>query len=97
MTRLKQHGDQHERPCEVSHWAYFPDEAAAADFAEWATAQGYQGIAIEPVDDNDTIKVRFNHVGTMALEDIPHHTIAIGRKAEESGGDHDGWKTSVER
>ncbi len=37
------------------------------------------------------------HEGTMELEDITHHTIAINRKVRELGGDYDGWETTIER
>jgi len=80
----------------VSHWAYFPEQGSAQQFADWAKENLYAVNSVALTDDNKTV-VRFAHEGTMELEDITHHTIAINRRVRELGGDYDGWETKIER
>lgn len=99
LDALRERGDKPEVTREVLHWAYFSDQSAANTFAAWARENSYDVTAIERPEDEDEsgFVVRFSHMGTMALDDITHHTIAINRKAIEMEGDYDGWETSVEQ
>ena len=93
---LKEKGDINSVSRQVAHWAYFPERESAQQFADWARESAYEVNAIAATDDNKTV-VRFAREGTMELEDITHHTIAINRKVRELGGDYDGWETTIER
>ena len=93
---LKEKGDINSVSRQVAHWAYFPERESAQQFADWARESAYEVNAIAATDDNKTV-VRFARKGTMELEDITHHTIAINRKVRELGGDYDGWETTIER
>ncbi len=95
LDALRNRGDDQSKTREVSHWAYFPDEATAQKFALWAQSVSYKIAKVERTEDKKEVVVRFTHIGTMELTDITHHTIAINREAEELGGKYDGWETSV--
>ena len=93
---LTEKGDISSVSRNVAHWAYFAKGESAEQFADWAKECAYVVNSIALTDDNKTV-VRFAHKGTMELEDITHHTIAINRKVREFGGDYDGWETTIER
>ena len=93
---LTEKGDISSVSRNVAHWAYFATGESAEQFADWAKECAYVVNSIALTDDNKTV-VRFAHEGTMELEDITHHTIAINRKVREFGGDYDGWETTIER
>ena len=95
LDALRDRGDKSEKSREVTHWAYFQDDAAAKQFSDWAAATGYSVAKLQPPETERQSKVRFTHCGTMILEDITHHSITIGRKVRELGGEYDGWETSV--
>lgn len=97
LDSLRKNGDVPTTAREVLHWAYFPEKTDADHFGEWAKANNFNLISIEPSADKKMVAVRFSHLGTMALEDITHRTIAINRKAKELHGDYDGWETSIEK
>ncbi|WP_457351967.1 DUF695 domain-containing protein [Roseateles sp. P5_D6] len=97
LDSLRTQGDVAEAPREVSHWAYFPAQSQARQFADWANLNFYAVNSVESTDDKKKVVVRFTHKGNMELADITRHTIAINRKARELGGNYDGWETSVER
>ncbi|MEF9416628.1 DUF695 domain-containing protein [Ralstonia sp. SM1864_UCD524_TZ4] len=96
LNVLTEKGDISSVGRNVAHWAYFPKSESAEQFADWAKKCAYAVNSIASTDDNKTV-VRFTHEGTMELEDITHHTIAINRKVREFGGDYDGWETTIER
>ncbi|WKZ85964.1 DUF695 domain-containing protein [Ralstonia pickettii] len=97
LDSLRQQGDIGTVSRHVTHWAYFPKQREAQQFANWANANAYKVSSVAPTADKSKVGVRFTHDGTMELEDITHHTISINRKARALGGDYDGWETSVER
>lgn len=97
LDSLRQQGDVSAVSRRVTHWAYFPKQGEAQQFADWANANAYKVSSVAQTADKRKVGVRFTHVGTTELEDITHHTIDINRKARTLGGDYDGWETSVER
>lgn len=100
LEQLQEVGDNPDNEREVGHWAYFDDQEAANQFAEWANSEGYtiqkNELAQDEEGDDDYV-VHFTHVGTMHLGDISNRTVRIGQQAREAGGRYDGWETSVER
>ncbi len=96
LDALRDRGDDSEKSREITHWAYFPDAAAARQFSDWAAAAGYRVAERQAPETEGKPGVSFMHVGTMTLEDVTHHTITIGRKVRELGGEYDGWEASVE-
>ncbi len=105
IEALEQHGDNSDTVRQIDHWAYFLTQETAELFAAWAREQGYEvanvGV-VEPDEEaeadeepDERIQVHFSHQGPATLGDISSHTIALGRKAEEFGGEYDGWETPI--
>ncbi len=96
MEVLRQHGDDVRQPREIDHWAYFESVEAASLFASWAQDAGFQ-LREEVEQREDRFAVLLSHIGTMVLNDLTSHTIALAEKAQELGGKYDGWETRVMR
>ena len=94
IETLEKEGDDGSASRCIDHLAYFPSYPAAQEFSEWAKGQGYGSFSIEGADDNK-FRVRFSHEGSVRLDDISSHTIALRRKASELEGDYDGWETPI--
>jgi hypothetical protein len=94
IEALEKHGDDGTASRRIDHWAYFPSQPAAEKFAQWARQRGYAVEGGDATNDGQFC-VRFGHEGTFRLEDITSHTIALRRRANELGGDYDGWETLV--
>ena len=94
---LRDRGDQPDKSRQIGHWIYFKEEIAARRFAGWAGDNRYQTIAImPPAEDGPPLwRVRMSHEGTLRLEDISGHSLAISRQAREEGGQYDGWESPV--
>jgi hypothetical protein len=93
---LQREGDDGSTPRRVAHWAYFPTRIAAAQFTQWAQAQGYDVQPVQTTDDG-RFCVPLAHVGPVELREINSHTIPLRRKASELNGSYDGWETPLSR
>lgn len=92
----KKEGDDESVSRRIAHWAYFEEEWKANQFAQWAKDQGYRVEPPADTGDGDRkYMIQFSHEGTLHLNDITSHTIALRRKASELNGDYDGWETPV--
>ncbi|WP_431689391.1 DUF695 domain-containing protein [Hahella sp. NBU794] len=97
LQTLAKSGDEPDIQREVMHWAHFPTQAQAQQFADWAAAEHYVVSDCAWEEDGDRFQVTFSHNGSMRLDDISFHTMRSNRKAHEFGGEYDGWETSVEK
>ncbi|PKP79823.1 MAG: DUF695 domain-containing protein [Alphaproteobacteria bacterium HGW-Alphaproteobacteria-18] len=96
QAALRDQGDNPEMRREIGHWVYFRDEPTARLFAGWAGENGYQGISAGPAEGNEPLwLVRMTHQGTLQLNDISGHSLAISRHVREIGGQYDGWESAV--
>jgi hypothetical protein len=96
LDALAEAGDDADISRTVQHWAYFDSDTAAAAFRKWLASQAFT-LKGSTKDEDGRICVTFTHEGVMHLADITDRTIHCRRKAEELGGDYDGWETSVEK
>lgn len=96
LENLEKHGDDGSTLRIVEHWSYFSDEHSANAFVQWAVADRftYQPQYSGSEDDGRRC-IRLSHTGTLNLDDITSHTIALRRKASELGGEYDGWEVPV--
>lgn len=93
---LSNQGDDLTQPRKVDHWVYFEDKASSADFVAWAESDRFTEDTKEShATDDGRYCVRLFHQGSMEIDDISSHTIALRQKAAEYGGDYDGWETDV--
>jgi hypothetical protein len=97
IEQLESHGDTLEKERRVDHWAYFSDPGQRQGFESWAKGEGFsvQGVS-EPDGDTPQYGIQFFHRCTPTLDQISHYTCLLVDKAEEYGGDYDGWETRVE-
>ncbi|MFN4185106.1 MAG: DUF695 domain-containing protein [Hyphomonas sp.] len=96
QAALRDRGDNPETPREIGHWVYFRDETAARTFTGWARENGYQDISAGPSEGGEPLwLVRMTHQGTLRLNDISGHSLAISRHVREAGGQYDGWESPV--
>jgi hypothetical protein len=95
IESLEKEGDDGSASRRVDHWAFFPSQAAADQFSQWAQERGYVLEEDNSTMDDGKFRVRIAHTGSIKLGDITSHTIALRRKASELGGDYDGWETVV--
>lgn len=104
LGTLQKHGDLHalERP--VNHWSYFHDRGSADAYAQWLADNGYADVTVEDLREEPESSpverpmcVRCIHHGSMHLDDITGHTVALLRKTRDLGGEYDGWETSIMR
>lgn len=96
IEALEKSGDDPAAQRKIEHWSYFPDEAMARRFAAWATSDRFTLDAENSgPGDNGKFCVRLFHVGSTVQRTVSNHTIALRRKAEEFGGEYDGWETVV--
>ena len=96
LESLESHGDDGSKPRKVDHWIYFESEVASTNFVAWAVADRFTHDAeLSGMNENGQYCVRLTHHGSVRIGEISSHTIALRRKAEEHGGDYDGWETAV--
>jgi hypothetical protein len=98
IESLKKSNDDPEADHKFEHWSYFPNEASARRFITWAQSDRFTYVAEEsgPTDDGKH-RVIVCHVGPTIQRNVSNHTIALRRKAEEFGGEYDGWETAAVR
>lgn len=94
LEALKKEGDDGTSSRQIDHWAYFTSLECAQQFSRWIVANAYSTVPCQKNDD-DKVCVRFRHEGTLRLSDITSHTVALRRKANEFGGEYDGWETPI--
>ena len=98
IDAAKAEGDSGTAKRQIDHWTYFDNETSARPFIEWAESNGFMhDVEYSGAGDDGKYCVRLHHRGTLELRDLTHHTIQLRRKAEELGGDYDGWETPVEK
>jgi hypothetical protein len=96
IENLESHGDDGSESRKVDHWVYFKDKASSIDFVVWAESDRFtEDPQYSHETDDGKYCVRLFHHGTLRIDDISNHTVALRRKAAEFGGDYDGWETPI--
>ena len=89
---LLDRGDKPQLPRPIEHWAYFPDAARAAAFVDWLQAHDFTITVSEPVERASHV-VRFMRVDQpSAIDEV---VLPVHARAEELGGEYDGWECQV--
>ena len=98
LDNLRENGDVETAVRQFDHWIYFDGESTARQFIDWATKDRFTlDTETTGLAEDGRYGVRLRHNGTAVLNDVTSHTLALNRKAEELGGDYDGWETFVIR
>lgn len=93
---LAEHGDDPTIPRKVDHFAHFPNPQARRTFAREVAAQGFEIGEEEEADDGDLrFGLTFHAVSTVELSTIDRTTTPLFLRAEELGGQYDGWGCTV--
>lgn len=96
IEQLGEHGDDGSAKRKVDHWLFFKDKESAKGFVAWAESDRFtEETEYSHETDDGRYCVRLYHHGTLKIGDIGNHTVALRRKAEEFGGEYDGWETPV--
>ena len=98
VESLKEHGDTFTRIRRIDHWVYFEDAEARALFLSQIPSETYcVEHETEPEEEGEKFGLKIYHMGIPSLGEVSAHTLALFEKAEELGGEYDGWETSVEK
>ena len=95
---LSENGDQLEKPRIVSHWAYFPGEAARAQFVAEARKRKYAVMDEHRVDEPGHEKpfcARLERIDPVDWLSINEVTIELFELADSCGGEYDGWEAGL--
>jgi hypothetical protein len=99
LRTLAQKGDHADKVRGVDHSAYFPSQAGAERFADWARGGNMINVLVEavpaPADPDLSWHVHATHNGTMKPDDITAWSKAVYRTATALGGRYGGWETDV--
>jgi uncharacterized protein (TIGR01619 family) len=88
---LAAHGDNLSEPRPIDHFAYLPNEAAAANLREFL---GKQDFAIdEPRAESGSVVLSFKR--SDRPDQINDIVVPIARRVQELGGEYDGWGCEV--
>ncbi len=96
VQNLIEQGDDLTEPREVTHFLYFTHRELAEECARQAQAAGYHPGEIQaPTTDLPRFCLPVEQEIIPTLEEISRHTLFLEEKANESGGEYDGWETFV--
>lgn len=95
---LAEHGDQPEVPRQIDHFAYFPDAESREAFARAVTEDGFE-IEAQTEEDEGELRfaISFHSYGPVDLAAIDQATIGLFIRADELGGNYDGWGCPVQK
>lgn len=95
---LKEHGDDPSIPRRIDHWLYFPQQAERDRFEDVAKASG---LSVEKRTEGSGADrkygVQIYQIGRPVLDEIAATTQFLLQKANELGGEYDGWETHVKK
>ncbi|HQS99104.1 MAG: hypothetical protein B7Y26_11945 [Hydrogenophilales bacterium 16-64-46] len=93
---LREEGDPLTTPREVDHWAYFHKASDRQRFVE-AVTEHFAAIELYETPDNarGIFTAKLVHTSLPDYRSMNKFTMLLNRAAKDSGGDYDGWETSV--
>jgi Family of unknown function (DUF695)/Regulator of ribonuclease activity B len=100
LNALLEAGDDQTRTRTIVHYAHFNSKSASLEFSDWLKENDYTHVEVSQARGESMFRsifeIKFAHQGTTMLDDISHHSLKLSRKAKASGGEYDGWETSIE-
>jgi hypothetical protein len=97
MEQLEAHGDKHDVPRVITHYAYFPTPAARGEFAARLVELEYELDAdaefVESRDGQKMAALRFTHTGPTDVFAMTMRTAELAAIAADLDGEYDGWET----
>jgi hypothetical protein len=100
LGALAEHGDDHDKPRAVVHYAYFTTKAGRDEFAAMVTGQGFVVDAASMGDEADTTRalpwsVKFERDDACDLFELTNTTAELALAADNLQGEYDGWETTI--
>jgi hypothetical protein len=94
LYQLKSEGDKLDKPRLIEHWLYFEDSNSRDTFIKYAEAEKFK-VEDKAYLDNVTLhyQLHISRVDSVDAGFINALTIRLKRKANELGGNYDGWET----
>jgi len=98
LETLEQHGDQHEIPRPIVHWAYFKSPKDRDGFLASVEPLGFSVLERSTDDELELpFGASFERVEPIDTAKVHETTSQLWHLAGEFDGTYDGWETSVER
>ncbi len=93
LMNLRKHGDVHEIPRNIDHFAYFETENGAQAFEEYLSQGDFSAVTRTKAEDKWNITFQqFTAVEVSVLEPV---VLSLFEKSREIGGNYDGWGSPV--
>jgi uncharacterized protein (TIGR01619 family) len=99
VERLTTSGDDLTQPRNVDHWLYFPSESSRSQLIAQVESEGFaiEPFAAEKPDAEFGFGLRLSRSDRVDLETIDALAIDLFLRAEQCGGQYDGWGCPVVR
>lgn len=100
LGALAEHGDDHEKPRAIVHYAYFTTKAGRDEFASTVSSQGFVVDPSSMGDTPDTMQampwsVKFEREDACDLFELTNTTAELALAADNLRGEYDGWETTI--
>lgn len=100
LGALAEHGDDHDKPRAIVHYAYFSTKAERDEFAAMVTGQGF---AVDPSSMGNTPdttqampwSVKFEREDACDLFELTNTSAELSLMADKLQGQYDGWETTI--
>jgi uncharacterized protein (TIGR01619 family) len=98
IEQLRQAGDKLDKPRAIDYVFYFSDEKGREAFIKAVAGQGFKAEkAYVKEAAGKRYQVVLTRVGMVEVSEISQTTLELKKKAEEHGGEYDGWNTTLEK
>lgn len=97
VDRLAESGDDLSQSREIAHWLYFPSEHARNQLIEQVEGEGFaaETFQTEKPDDEFAFGLRLVRNDHAALDFLDPLVADLFLRAQNCGGEYDGWESQV--
>ncbi len=93
LMNLRKHGDKHEIPRNIDHYAYFETENGAQAFEEYLEQGNFSSVVRSKADEKWNVSFQqYTAIEVSILEPV---VLSLFKKSREIGGEYDGWGSPV--
>lgn len=98
VDNLRKHGDRLETKRPVDHMIYFETETDIDRFLAEIKGEGFTVVAREPTDlEGFSWSVLLRRDDPVDLKSVDEYVLYLWQKAQDAGGDYDGWGSTIVR
>lgn len=96
VEQLRAQGDNLARKRPVDHLIYFKNESDIERFLTSIAGQGFEVVAREPTSEGEyKFTVLLRRDDAVDLQSVDDYVLYLWQKANEVGGDYDGWGSTL--